>query len=225
MLRIPLGKTQSLHQLFQDYPKEVPPLRLVLDTCLLRLDDITIPHLKYLTSLSLTNIQDRSDTGPTYSDGVNLDSEEIKAEQRRWGSSLQEIWSALINADIYLEEITVDVVVLALIDYLASYSGLRTLSLIGGGSYQEDCHYLAAQFYAKSLVNHVQSLRKLDLRALYEDLWCVGQYNLSLISQCLNLKLLSVSIISSQVNVDPIVGSSSSSAGLDVIVSVTIFNR
>jgi len=220
MFPIPLGKTQSLHQLFQYYSKDVPPLRLhrlVLDTCLVRFDDIAIHHLKYLTSLSLTNIKDTSDSTPFYSDGVNVDSEEIKAEQRRWGSSLQEIWTALIEADIFLEEIIVDFVVPALIAYLASYSGLRILNLISRASDQEISNNLAVQFYAKPLSNHVQSLRKLDISAAYEGLWCVGEHNLSLISRCVNLKHLVVSVISSQVDPAPPVGSSSSSAGLDVI--------
>ena len=65
MFCLPLGETQSLHQLFQYHIKDVPPLRLhrlVLDTYLVRFDDITLPHLKYLTSLSLTNIKDTSDS-------------------------------------------------------------------------------------------------------------------------------------------------------------------
>ena len=210
---IPLGKNQSLHQLFQYYSKDVPPLRLhrlVLDTYLVRFDDITLPHLKYLTSLSLTNIKDTSD------------SEELKAEQGRWGSSLQEIWSALIKAHIFLEEITVDFVVHTLIAYLASYSGLKILNLTSRASDQTS-NDLAAQFYAKPLSNHVQSLRKLDISAIFEGLWCVDEHNLTLISQCINLKHLGVTVISSQVDPAPPAGSSSSSAGLDVIVSVTIF--
>jgi len=69
----------------------------------------------------------------------------------------------------------------------------------------------------KPLSNHVQSLRKLDISAVFEGLWCVGEHNLSLISQCINLKHLVVTVISSQVDPAPPVGSSSSSAGLDVI--------
>jgi len=188
-----------------------------LDTCLVRFDDITIPHLKYLTSLSLTDIRGTSDSTPTYSDGVNVDSEEIKAEQGRWGSSLQEVWNALIKADIFLEEITVDFVVHSLIAYLASYSGLKILNLTSGASDWEISKDLAAQFYAKPLSNHVQSLRKLDISAAYEGLWCVGEHNLSLISQCINLNHLVVSVILAQVDPAPPVGSSSRSAGRDVI--------
>ena len=226
MLRTPLGKTQSLHQLFQYYSKDVPPLRLhrlVFDICLVRFDDITIPHLKYLTSLSLTDIKDTSDSTPTYSDGVNVDSEEARAEQGRWGSSLQEIWNALMKADIFLEEITVDVVVQNLIAYLASYSGLKILNLTSRVFDKRISNDLAAQFYAKPLSNHVQSLRRLDISAAYEGLWCVGEHNLSLISQCINLKHLAVSVILSQVEPAPPVGSSSRSAGRDIVVSVTIF--
>jgi hypothetical protein len=54
--RIPFKKIQSLHQLFQDCSKVALPLRLrrlVLSTCLVRLDDITLPNLRHLTSLSL----------------------------------------------------------------------------------------------------------------------------------------------------------------------------
>ena len=187
-----------------------------MDSCLVRFDDITLPHLKYLTSLSLTNIKDTSDSTPTYSDGrISVDSEEeIKAEQGRWGSSGHEIWSALIKADIFLEEITVDFVVHTFIAYLASYSGLKILNLTNGASDEEISNDLAARFYAKPLSNHVQSLRKLARRI-------VGEHNLFLISQCINLKHLVVTVISSQVDPALSVGSSSGSAGPDVIVFLT----
>ena len=127
--------------------------------------------MKYLTSLSLTNIKDKSDQEPTYeSDGVNPDSKEIKSEHKHWGSGLEEVWAASTKADVNLEEITVDVVVPAFIAY-------------------------------------PQSLRKLDIRATEEGLWCI------------DFSVPQLGIISSQVDLDPVVASPSSLTGLDVIVS------
>lgn len=218
--RVPLDKSQSLHQLFQYYPKDAPPLRLrtlLLDTCLLRLDNITIPHLKHLTSLTIKNIKDTSESRPVWS---IPESEEVEAEQKRWGSNLQEIWSVILKANIFLEEITVDVVPPALVTYLSSYSGLKTLKLATDG--REHSDYLANQFYSKSLANHVQSLRILGIQAIYEGSWCVGDHNLSLISQCINLERLDVSVIASQVDLDPADGSPS--GGPDIVVSsLTLF--
>ena len=204
------GKGLSLHQLFRYYPRDLPPLRLrrlVLNACQFRLDDITIPHLKYLTSLSLTNlnIKYRSNSVPLqYSDGVNYDS-----------GGIQEIWSVLIKADIWLEEITIDDIFPALLEYLASYSGLRILNMTSRSHLpdQKYSDHLATQFYAKPLANHVQSLRKLDIRAIHEGLWCVDNHNLPLIHQCVNLKHLGLSIISSQADLDP------------VIVSISILSK
>ena len=227
MYRILFGRTQSLHQLSQYYLQNEPPLRLhrlVLDTCQLRFDAITIPHLKYLTSLSLTKIKDTSDLKPTYeSDEVNPDSEEIKIEQKRWGSSLEEIWTALSKADINLEEITVDVVVPAFIAYLASYSSLRILNLTGRASNQKPT--TLPPNFMQSLWPITFSLSEnLTFVLLTKDCGVSASINLSLISQCLNLEELGVSIISSQVELVPVVGSSSCSTCLDVIVSVIIFD-
>jgi len=179
---------EELYQLFQYYPKDVPPLRLrhldLFDPPL-RFDDVTIPHLKHLTSFSLKGI-DKSD-------------------------HLQEVWSVLIKAGVWLEKITLNAVSSAFLAYLASYSGLRVLNLVLDALGRGDS--LTTQFYAESLTNHAQSLRELRI-STYEDdsLWCIGNHNLSLISQCVNLKHLTVGIIHSQINLD--------SADLDIIKRV-----
>ena len=47
----------------------------------------------------------------------------------------------------------------------------------------QDVITLLVQFWVKPLANHVQSHRELDIRAMYEGLWCVSDHKLSLISQ------------------------------------------
>ena len=179
------GSLEKLYQLFQYYPKDAPPLRLrFLDLYNppLLFDDVTIPHLKHLTSLRLMGIDE-------------------------W--NLHEVWSALIKADAWLEKITVNCVSPAFLAYLALYSGLRVLTVHLDG----DDDSLTTQFYAESLAHHAQSLRELRICTCEEDSWCIGNHNLSLISQCVNLKHLSVTIIHSQID--------KNSADPDIVVSVS----
>ncbi|KAF8152268.1 hypothetical protein B0H34DRAFT_810264 [Crassisporium funariophilum] len=197
----PMLKSQSLHQFFQYYPHDAPPLRLrrlaILTTYLVRFDEMTMPHLMYLTSLSLLNILDTTDTRPRYSNGEDEDGEEIKKEQRKYGSSPKELWSMLTKSGVRLEEINIDDVASTFLEYLGSYSGLRKLRMSTEG-FSESAYsdQLASQFYQIILRNHAHSLEELSINAFYEGLWCFGIHNQESISRCVKLKQLAMCMVS-----------------------------
>lgn len=200
------NKFQSLHQFFKYYPASTPLLRLRklrLRSLLLRLDDVTLPHLAYLTSLSLENIDDPFN--PTsYSRRFGNDDfaqkhPELMADRKRYGSPLLDVWKALQTAGIHLEEIIIDTVPSAFLDYLSSYSGLSTLDLGPGGFEDgESSDAMAIHFYNGRLETHAQSLEDLRIMAYFEGLWCYGPHNVRSISNLTNLKHLGMSVRSSE---------------------------
>ncbi|KAH9475344.1 hypothetical protein JR316_0012455 [Psilocybe cubensis] len=202
--RQPFGGTlnqQNLHQLFKYYPATAPPLRLrhlSLRSFLVRLDSITLHHLSHLTSLSLTCIEDPDvPVVATFPTGVQDDS--LVHERSKYGSTLDDIWKALINAGIHLVEITVDVVPSALLDYLALYTGLKILRLMPGGFHGGGSSDTAAdQFFSVALKYHVQTLEDLQIASLFEGRWCFGSHNVDVISQCTKLRKLRMCINSDQ---------------------------
>ncbi|KAF8174552.1 hypothetical protein BJ912DRAFT_909833 [Pholiota molesta] len=186
----PIGRAQSLHALFAHCPRGAPPLRLrrlALKAALVRLDAVTLPHLRCLTALSLTSIEDPYMRG--------------RYEQKRYGSGLEEVWQALRGAEIWLEELTVDVVVPALVEYLKAYSGLKKLAVtpknLEEGTRSDA---MADEFYTGVLGRHASSLQELEVEPLYEGKWCIGRHNLAAIANCRQMKFLKMCIIGDQVN-------------------------
>ncbi|KAF8152366.1 hypothetical protein B0H34DRAFT_114298 [Crassisporium funariophilum] len=196
-----LSTTKSLHHLFQYYPQDAKPLRLrslSLETYCIPFDQITMPHLKYLTSLTLKNIFDTSGGSSLHLAQGTQNSESNPNEEERFGSTQNEIWSMLAQAAIQLEEICVDQVVSNFLKYLESYSGLRKLKLrIGRLGRHSD--QIASHFYESALNNHLTSLEKLDIVPRYEGLWCFGAHNQTLISKCTKIKELHMCVISPQI--------------------------
>lgn len=193
---------QNLHQLFKHYPATAPPLRLrhlALRAWLIRLDNITLPHLTHLTSLSLTRTVEDDVTHATSFTTHTQEDPSFLQERKKYGSKLEDIWQALIHAGVRLEAITADVVPNSFLDYLASYSGLKKLRLTPGGFHEgASSDATAEQFFSATLDSHVQSLEDLQIASLFEGLWCVGSHNLEVLSKCTKLKKLRMNIISSQ---------------------------
>jgi hypothetical protein len=206
--RQPVDENHSLHQIFKYYPQSSPPLqlrRLSLKSCLVKLDDVTLPHLQHLTSLSLKSVDDPFKRRPRW--GIIQDeSSDLQhaIAQQKYGSSLDDIWKMLKISRIHLEELTLDVVVPSFLEYLASYSGLKKLRLTAGGFNDGSISdSTAKQFFSAPFTNHVQSLGDLDITAPYEGSWCFGPCNLAAISRCTNLKTLRMAIISGQLYLSP----------------------
>jgi len=195
----PLGKSRSLHQIFNYYPQNSTPLQLrhlSLETCLVKLDDFTLPHLQHLTSLSLTHIHDPYNTDAYQEFKEPFNSRHVK-EQKKYGSSRDDIWKALKLSGIQLEELALDFVVPSFLEYLASYSGLKKLQLRAGGFFNgSSSDSLARQFFSISLIHHIHSLEELRVIPSYEGPWCFGPHNEAVISRCTNLKILCMAIVS-----------------------------
>lgn len=124
-------------------------------------------QLRYLTSFSLHILLEpwaarSSDRHLRYSDdgddGDDSIPEDILEKQNCWGSSYEEIWKAISNADLRLQEITVYDIPSSFVGYISSYS--------------------AKKFY-EALEMHAGSIEVLDVNAYYEGLWCFGHHNQS----------------------------------------------
>jgi hypothetical protein len=192
-------KSQSLHQIFKHYPQNFSPLRLrhlSLRACFVKLDDVTLPHLQHLTSLSLVNIEDPHNRMRWAAEPSNL---QLSKEQQIYGSSIDDIWKALKNSRIYLEELALNIVVPSFLEYLASYSGLKKLRLTASGFHEgTSSDSMARQFFSTPFLNHIQSLEDLRISALFEGYWCFGPWNQAIVSRCTNLKSFGMAIVSGQ---------------------------
>ncbi|KIM44339.1 hypothetical protein M413DRAFT_379456 [Hebeloma cylindrosporum] len=193
------GKCASLHDIFKHYPQGFPPLqlqRLSLEYYLVKLDEVTLPHLRHLTSLNLMYIEEPFGGRRRWGTHEPSGSESSEGNQT-YGSTFDDIWEALKISGIYLQELALDIVVPSFLEYLASYSGLKKLRLIPGGFDEGDSSdSMANQFFSAPLTNHVQSLEYLSISALYEGSWCFGPWNQAIVSRCTNLKALEMAITS-----------------------------
>jgi hypothetical protein len=194
---------RSLHQLFERYPEDVPPLRLKhlsLTTFLVRLDDETVlRHLRYLTSLSLKDILQPL---PPYPSGLGHDTDDpifkdISETSNRWGSSCEQIWGVILNANLRLEEISVYNIPSTFVEYIGSYSGLKKLIVFVERFQDEVASERVGKKFYEALEMHASSMEELDVRAYFEGAWCFGHHNKTLFSTFKNLKTLSVRIQSS----------------------------
>ena len=191
----------SLHEIFQFFPPEVEPLRLKdlrMRKSLIKLDPLTIPHLRHLTCLHLLNMMIPSKLWK-----VNLlpcgpgsaRAREVEREDRIRSKMLNDFWLALQRAGVFLKEIKVDGINDGLLGYLTCYTGLTKLGI---ESYflplPKSSNPLAKLFFAESLASHVETLEELDVKARDEDLWCFGEHNVSAFSRCMGLKTLSVRV-------------------------------
>ena len=177
-----LNINNNVDQIFLGGPNNIQPSRLrrlCLHNCFVRIDKITLPHLRQLTSLELICIQHR------YS-GQDLD----------YYGYPRDIWSTFIGSGIQLEELVHNSTSTSLIDYLSSYSGLRKLELLvtpfADASSSDEA---ATRFFNDVLSRHLETLESLSLEAYYEGEWCFTSQNAGLISQCTKLNHLLMSIV------------------------------
>lgn len=180
------GPAITLHHLVKCCPSDrVLPLKdLGLRSLFVKLDNITLPHLQHLTSLTLLNVR----TLKSDSDALSIDNGEI--------SHPNEIWATLKAINVHLNEIDVDDGCAAFLDYISSYSGLKRLRLVPNNFSNPEASDLAANcFYGSSLGKHVSSLEELSIRPPFEGGWCFGDPALVVISQCRKLKLLEGSLV------------------------------
>jgi hypothetical protein len=170
-----------------------------LRACFVKLDDVTLPHLQHLTSLSLINIEEPYNRRSRW--GTEPSNLQLSKEHQTHGSSLDDIWKALKFSRIYLEELALDVVVPSFLEYLASYSGLKKLRLTEDGFHGgNSSDSMARQFFSTPFTNHIQTLEDLSITAPFEGPWCFGPWNQAIFSRCTNLKTFKISIVSGQLH-------------------------
>ena len=147
--------------------------------------DTLIPHFRSLISVHIKNIfspQDDQASGNP-------------------GPSSGNVWSSLRLEHKHLQEIVTDDVQLALIEYLTSFSGLRSFRLTQASRYTMtplESDQLAIEFYGRALQNHVHSLESLEINANYGD-WSFASHCSSIIKQCACLTSLKLSINSKDI--------------------------
>lgn len=193
----------SLHELLGQYPDDTPPLRLRhlgIANAFVKFDERTIPHLKHLTSLDLSNILQPREQAKRRRGRYRMAPQPIDPavykSQRTVGSTVDEIWGQLSQLGIWLEQITLSDVVPAFLEYLACYSGLKSLSLrVRGFDTLAESNALALPFFERSLPPHTGSLERLVIEAPYEGFWCFGDHNIGIISACTHLQHLRVSLM------------------------------
>uniref|UniRef100_A0A8H8CGY8 F-box domain-containing protein n=1 Tax=Psilocybe cubensis TaxID=181762 RepID=A0A8H8CGY8_PSICU len=162
---------QHFKRFLKYYSTANEPMRLrhlKLTSFNLLLDQISISHLRHLTSLNLRNIKCKNG-----------------------------VWEPFIEAGICLTEISVDWASQSFCNYLASYTGLKKLSLMAYNfSTVEDSDTMAILFYEIGLDNHAQSLEDVKIVPMSEGLWCFGSHNYKSIAQLTNLRHLEMNVLS-----------------------------
>jgi len=161
----------SLHHLLECIRNNAARLRLRhlgLDACLLRLDGTTLPHLRWLKSLRLTHVYDpyAQPHGSQHADIKNAE------KHKQVGSSVEELWRTMAHEGIWLEDIVHEDVCPGFLEYLSSYSGLKSLKLVPdqGGQTSSYANAQAQQLFAQTgpLIHHSHTLEKLVIMPRYE---------------------------------------------------------
>ena len=174
---------------------------LTLKGLFVKLDATVLPHLRSVISLT--------------TEGVLSPQDQVSGN----------IWSVLRLEKIHLQEIVTDDVQLALIEYLASFSGLRRLKLTEAPSYgtpPQVSDELASKFYERALQDHIHSLDSLEINTNYEGNWSFANHCSSIIKKCTRLTLLKLSINSEDMAEEKDDADDSSASGDNVIVGVPI---
>ena len=155
---------------------------------------------------------------PLYLDLRHDDANRLIADERQssWGSSYEQIWRIICNANLKLEETTAYVTPSAFMEYIGSYSGLKKLNIATGRFRDRVASNSAAKKLCEALEKHADSIEELDVDAEYEGSWCFGHHNKALFSTFQNLTTLGVKVQSSE-----FIGSSEpgDASSQDIIVS------
>lgn len=165
----------TLHDVFGRVPTNNDPLKLthlsLFGFSPLQLDSVTLPHLKYLTSLVVRHHGRFSNLSLRLLDGV---------------------WKTLGKEAIYLKELQIDNLTMEALTYLGSYSGLERLHVgktIHSFPIESDLlNYLCRTVLPK----HSASFVDLAIIVAYQELGCFGEGNMSSILKCQNLSYLCV---------------------------------
>ena len=182
----------SLHDFFSQLSPATPlPLThlRVWNICL-RLDSTTIPHFRELTSLNLGPILHPMDRSRSW---LPDPADEGVHRMKDVCSTASEIWRTLSHERILLREVTVATTDDALLDYLASYSGVEKLVLSGIPVRNITAsNALADKFYTRVLPRHTESLRILKTPLTFEGKWCYDFHVSNALLECRHLTHLTI---------------------------------
>ncbi|KAF8982053.1 hypothetical protein BDQ17DRAFT_1416002 [Cyathus striatus] len=113
-------------------------------------------------------------------------------------STAGDTWRMLKDEQIHLEHISHIEPTESLLQFFGSYSGLKSLEFNKGdyGEMDEISKQLTLNDYLNALSNHVSSLENLTIvHAREEGDWCFAEGNVTALSQFINLKYLSITIL------------------------------
>jgi len=137
-----------LHTILQGVPagEKLILRELWVNGWTLQLDSVTLPHLRHLSSLHISNMQDQG-----------LDTQRY-------------LWNSMERARICLREISVKDISPPFLDYLSSYRGLETLTISEQSSQQnfhggdaKVAHTFCRRLYYDVLPLHKDSLKKFHI--------------------------------------------------------------
>ena len=178
----------TLHELLAKV-SPIAPLRLqhlILRDTFCRLDDFTLPHLRCLAFLDLSNCPpDRLVESPSIGP-LN------RVEKHR--STISEIFATLNRERIHLRGVSVDDLCSAVIDYLGSYSdrleNFQVPYFYSDNAVQSNA--LAERFYTSILPMHANAIRVFCIRSTSEGGWCFNDQSMSAMLQCKRLTSITV---------------------------------
>lgn len=106
-------------------------------------------------------------------------------------------WSALRIEKICLRDVSVDIVNDALLEYLASYSGVTSMTLVHKRPVNPGHHVdISFRFWGEILPRHADTLLTLIVRPNFERSggWCIDTRSLGAIRKCKRLEILRVKL-------------------------------
>ena len=110
---------------------------------------------------------------------------------------LVKLWRMLTKSDVSLESITTDSISVPQLEYLASYSGLKTLACaaihIGAPVRNPNIHILKTIMFDEVIPHHQDTL--LDFRLPFIESWFVDSSNIGALAQCRRLRFLTTNFL------------------------------
>ncbi|KAF9038046.1 hypothetical protein BJ165DRAFT_1531939 [Panaeolus papilionaceus] len=186
-------------------PQVFAPLsleRLALRGWCVRLDEYTLPHLRFLKSLSLyETLHPHKDISNDLSDDARIS---LVERVTPYSSTPSEIFESLRESSIRISSLSTDAVCPSLLTYLSSYSGLKKLVLTGAdgpSGTKEESERLAETFYVEVLPLHRNTLEVLVIEPRFEGGWCFNSRNKETIGELKNLKSLKLAVRGAEVGI------------------------
>jgi hypothetical protein len=110
----------------------------------------------------------------------------------------KQFWEGMLENKIWLRKIRVQLVSVALLEYMASYSGIEEF-IVDKPLFNKDVLPQTAQiFFGKVFPKHVHSLRVLQIKEFFVTPWCFGKKAVATLRNNRRLEKLSVPIVESK---------------------------